>query len=519
MPTVPEPLDHTAGLPPLPGQPFQGSLPTIRFATGSVFVILGLSAVTGLSTGQDWLARGAADWIPMDMVSALVFLLFGGIMMISRSNLAREASWVLMLAIGALSLGQHYLAGWTGADNTALSQTGAWLRPVPAVLFFITGLRIYFATRKPALAPVLDGVILGLSVPALVGYMAGFSPLYQSSIFHGISVIEALGFSVLGALFLLADIEYARLDMRAWKLPAALGVSALAATTSIRVTEAVLDGFGRSGLQGLLSGQVSPEIVALAATNVLMAFSIGTAAMLLLISRDSTHIARRETERRRLIQADFARTTDQLAAAHDRLAAMEARIDGDLGDPAARLGRSADQLVLELESGRTGPATATAREIGRDARRLAFHAARIASDQTGPPTDFAPETLAFEAIVAAIIAQNRTAIRARGNRVLTEHADGTVRADPTRLQQALHLMLAHALDATRDSTPLISIRLDRTDTTSVVRMAFSAGNENEALDVPAFELVRRIADWHGGSFANTKVGRSRIMELKLPNRA
>ena len=80
-------------------------------------------------------------------------------------------------------------------------------------------------------------------------------------------------------------------------------------------------------------------------------------------------------------------------------------------------------------------------------------------------------------------------------------------------------MLAHALDATRNSTPLISIRLDRTDTTSVVRMAFSAGNENEALDVPAFELVRRIADWHGGSFANTKVGRSRIMELKLPNRA
>lgn len=519
MQTIPEPVDHPAGLPPLPGRPFRGLLPTIRFATGSVFVILGLAALTGLSTGQDWLARGAADWVPMDMVSALVFLLFGSIMMISRSNLAREASWVLMLAIGSLSLVQGYIAGWSGDADPALSQTGHWLRPVPAFLFFITGIRIYCATRRAALAPVLDGVILGLAVPALLGYMANFAPLYQSSIFHGISVIEALGFSVLGALFLLADIEYARLDMRAWKLPAALGVSALAATTSIRVTEAVLDGFGRSGLQGLLSGQVSPEVVALATTNLLMALSIGTAAMLLLVSRDSTQIARRETERRRLVQTDFARTSDQLAAAHEHFAAIGARLNDDLGDPAARLGRSADRLRIEIESGRTGPAGETAREIGREARLLAFHAVRLDSLQPEAPPDFTPETLAFEEIVADIVAQNRTAMRSRGNRVLTEHADGKVRADRTRLRQALHLMLAHALDATRDSTPLISIRLDRARSESVVRMSFSAGTENEAPDAPAFALVRRIADWHGGSFASTKVGRSRIMELKLPNQA
>ena len=378
MPTVPEPLDHTAGLPPLPGQPFQGSLPTIRFATGSVFVILGLSAVTGLSTGQDWLARGAADWIPMDMISALVFLLFGGIMMISRSNLAREASWVLMLAIGALSWGSTILQAcrsrqYRPEPDRRLASPGPGR---PLLHNRAQDLLRHPKTGSRTRAGRGDSRPLGPGARRLHGRLF---PLYQSSIFHGISAIEALGFSVLGALFLLADIEYARLDMRAWKLPAALGVSALAATTSIRVTEAVLDGFGRSGLQGLLSGQVSPEIVALAATNVLMAFSIGTAAMLLLISRDSTHIARRETERRRLIQADFARTTDQLAAAHDSLAAIEARIDGDLGDPAARLGRPADQLVLELEGGRTGPATATAREIGRDARRIAFHAARLAS--------------------------------------------------------------------------------------------------------------------------------------------
>jgi hypothetical protein len=109
-------------------------------------------------------------------------------------------------------------------------------------------------------------------------------------------------------------------------------------------------------------------------------------------------------------------------------------------------------------------------------------------------------------------------MRARGNRVLTEHTDGSIRADRTCLLQAMHLMLAHALEATRDCTPLISIRLDAVWPDSVVRMSFSTGAENEAPDAPAFELVRRIAEWHGGSFASTKVGRSRIMELRLPNR-
>lgn len=517
MPTAPDAFEHSdLALGSLPGVPFRGALPTIRFATGSVFVILGLAAVTGLSTGQHWLAQGAEHWVPMDMAGALVFLLFGAIMMISRSNIAREASWVLMLAIGLASFAQHYAAGWPAALDAGTGEPGPWLRPVPAFLFVITGLRIYAATRRAALAPLLDGVILGLAVPALLGYLTGFAPLYESSVFRGISAIEAIGFSALGALFLLADIEYARLDMRAWKLPAAIGVSALAATTSIRVTEAVLDSFGRSGLQGIVSGSFSPEVSALAATNLLMALSIGAAAMFLLISRDTTQIARRESDARRLSQADFARTGTQLAETYDASAATAARLHEEVSRPLAELARSVERLGAELDSGRTGAAGETAQGIGREARRMARRTADLGCFDPARPEDFAPGPLAFQDMIAAVIALNRPRIRARRNRVLTEHADGVVHADRTRLQLALHLMLGHALDATRDCTPLISVRLDRAEGETILRMCFSAGCGDEVRPEPAFALVRQIAAWHGGSFDSTQAGRSRIMELRLP---
>lgn len=519
MHTVPDGIAVTEpGQLRLPAPPFRGALPTIRFATGSVFVVVGLAAITGLSTGNYWLAGGATHWVPMDMVSASVFMLLGAIMMISRSNLARETSWVLMLAIGAVPFIQYFASDASGIVEPGGGLAGPWLRALPAFLFILTGLRIYAATRAPILAPLLDGVILGLSLPALLGYLSGFAPLYDSSVFGGISALEALGFSMLGVLFLLADLEYARLDMRAWKLSAAIGVSALAATTSLRVTEAMLDSFGRSGLQGMVAGRFTPEVGALATTNLLMALSIGAAAMLLLISRDNTQIARREAEGRRQSRGDFARTSDQLGSAFDELARLAAGLAEDIVRPAMRLGASADRLREELASGRTGPAAESACEIAHEARGLVLRAEILRLDDRPPPADFNPEIVDFAEIIAGVVAQNRTTMRGRRNRVLTEHAGGAIEADRTRLQQALHLMLGHALEATHDCTPLISVRLDLTGEAAMIRMSFSSGGECSGTPQPAFALVRRIAAWHGGDFRTTVVGRSQIMELTLGRR-
>lgn len=459
---------------------FLGSLPSLRFATGSILFLTGLAGFFGLKTGQDWLSRGAAHWIEICPLSAQAFMAFGALMMASWSRAARETCWILMCIVGAASLLHHYavwsgtslgpLEGWLGEDRPAM-------KPVAAFLLLVTGVRIWAATRAHQVAPVLDGIILGIAVASLLGYVTGFRPLYSSSLFGGLSYLETIGFLTIGGLFLLADIEYARLNLRVRRLPAALGIASFAATVSLRISEAVLDSLGRDGFEVLLTGQISVQAMALGATNTLMSIAIGAAAMFLIMTYDSTtRAAAQDAAQRRRAESDLVRVAGGL--------------DGLLADAATR-----------------GPGTALpAPPLYRSRTEVAG--------------------LAEEVIKTSDLAERRL-------RVLTNRAAGHVHADPTWLAQALHQMFSAAANGAAGYTPLVSMRLDREPGRRVVRMAFggaiapgpfraaehegdSAGCTEDRPVAHALGIADAVARWHGGGFWATSNGHASTLHLAVP---
>jgi len=471
----------TAG--PAANTSFRGSLPSLRFAAGAILFLTGLTGYFGLQTGTEWLARGAEDWIEICPLSAKSFMLFGALMMASWSRLAREACWMLMCAVGLASLLHHY-ALWSGTSLGPLDRwldgDGASVKPVAAFLLLTTGIRIWAATKAHQVAPVLDGIILGVAVASLLGYLTGFQPLYASSIFGGISLLETLGFLAIGLLFLLADVEYARLNDRVRRLPAALGIASFAATVSLRVSEAVLDSLGSRGFEALLDGQISVQAMALGATNTLMSVSIGAAAMFLIMTYDTT------------------RRTASVEAAHRR------RAEADL----TRVAQGLDGLLTRAAEG-----------------------AATAPDTLGSPS-LRPQQVDVAPLAEEIV--HACDLRRGGVRVLTNRAAGRVEADPVWLGQAIRQMLCAAANGSAGHTPLVSMRLDREPGRDVVRMAFGGavpngpfppppgegGNPGYTEDHPvahALGLADAVARWHRGSFWVTSNGHASTLHLALPH--
>jgi hypothetical protein len=465
--------------------PFRGSLPGIRFAAGAVLFVTGLAGFFGLQTGLDWLVRGAEGWIEVCAISAYAFMACGALMMAAWSPIARQTCWILMCTVGFVSL-LHHWSIWSGTSlgplSALLGEDDPPMKSVAAFLILVTGIRIWSATQSHQVAPLLDGIILGIAVASLLGYLSGFEPLYVSSVFGGISVLESIGFLAMGVLFLLADIEYARLNLRARRLPAALGIASFAAIVSLRISEAVLDSLGHRGFEGLLAGDVGVggAVLALGATNTLMSVSIGAAAMLLIVTYDTaTAGARRESALRIRAEADLARVSRTLDAALNTLAGVE----GPVGGPVHPI---LDRSEVDLAD-----------------------------------------------LTDAVLATRGQGQRG-GPRVLKARAAGRVFADRGWLAQALRQLIDEAVADTAGGIPLLSLRLDREHDRSIVRLSFGgttktgpyaetpgAGSTPNGADdrsvSHALGLADAVARWHGGSFWVTTTGSASTFHIALPD--
>jgi hypothetical protein len=468
--------------------PFRGVLPSLRFATGACLAVTGLAGVMGHNTRYAWLAAIREDWTPIAPASAYLFVALGSLLMLAWSPTARRLSWALLVCAGAAAL-----------THGILRPEAALMGRLSALMLLVTGFRTFAATRFFGLAAALDGLITGLSLTSMIGYAADFEPLYRFGFCQGLSFLESAAFLALGILFMLADLEYARLNLRARRLSAAIAMSALAAAISFRVTEAVLDSLGHGGFSSVFAGEFTAQTLALGTTNLISSFAIGASALLLSMRHENALAVERERRRRREAEAEIANLSRRL----DAIYRAYGRVSHGLAQELHGLGAGLRQRAGDIEERAGAPALEDA---------LAARLAALGDAEAVAGAGLVPE----DVDLAALVRQAAAARGAAGGSVLSEQVRGTVRAD----RFLLSLAVGHVLDAIQGDPArragVVSVRLIRTGTEDIVRFSIGGQAGGRAPDPGALLQAERVASWHGGRFWSAADGGVASYSMALP---
>ena len=215
-------------------------------------IVLALVVVLGWIIESPQLVQIRPSWAPMQLNTALGFLLFGAALV----GLGRRNERLTLVLAGALLLlasvsGAQYLLGVDlGIDRllqepfltTATSHPGR-MAPNTAVAFVLAALAIFFAPRFEGPAAVLATMVLLLGLVALLGYALGIEPAFGWAQLTRMAAHTAFGFVVGGAI--LVAFVWLRAELTETWVPVSVGASALASAVVLALAIQA-DGEGRA---------------------------------------------------------------------------------------------------------------------------------------------------------------------------------------------------------------------------------------------------------------------------------
>lgn len=415
--------------------------------------------------------------------------------------------------------------GWFAANSS--------IAPGTAFLFLAAGLRIAVARRLYVVGPALTGAILGTSLVSLLGYAIGALNFHYGLDLTRTSPLTATGFAVLSAMFLWTDTVYAAQEGRTRILPLAVGIVALVAMVSLRITQGTIEHLAamapRDG-----AAHVIWDFGLLIVSNALVSILLALAVLLFLASRRQVEIARQEIARREQANADMTRTTARLNRAYAELEQVLDILGRDLRMSVDTLREQAQHLQVHADTGDLPNVHRAVIEIAEGARLLSNRLAELSRFADFESGDVVRADIDFGRMVRETLFMNRAMIQGQVAAVDAKRAEGRLFADRTLIQQALNLILTEALLASGQTPrPKITIELRRTlhESTIAVRAAgipASKGRERErerSMDIDEGDgesrnlaLVRRIARSHDGTFlVSPSSGAARDYLLIIPD--
>ncbi len=456
----------------------------------------------------------------MEPPSAVVFILFGGLLMISWSRISREISWVLLMAIGAAALLSGSSEPVALVDGRAEPPGILPLDRISALMLFLTGLRIFSATRIPYLAPTLDGVIFGISLICLLGCSVGIDSLHHFGALGALSWLESLGFAVLSAMFLYADVEYARLNERARRLAVALGAAAFAATVSIRLADAIFASAGLDGFLAILGGQASHDVAVLAVLYLLVSLTIAAAVIFLMGYADNPNRLRRLRNAARLAEIEQFRYADCLN-----------QVLGDADTARTSLRETLASATNLLEQYSTSAATAAGHSMpeGGTVPLAAIHAAQL---ELGALSELqfgkdrlellrsGSEAIDLRTLFQGLALHNKDLLASCNVRLSLRQAEGSIVGDRGILMSSLNILLCHAIRSASGILPQVLVKTKQQRSVDVISFTFSgrepgdlpegSGDRSRVGEGVSVEQVRRelclaiaAAEMRGGDFSAT----------------
>lgn len=487
----------------------------------------------GRVTGVMWLASGFPGADPMELPAAIVFMLFGALLMLSWSRLSREASWVMLVIIGGAAL----LSGGSGLGEVVPVQF-EWMSFAPidrisGLMLFLIGVRIFSATRMHFLAAVLDGVILGMALMSIVGCVTGVEALLRLGPLGSLSWLEAVGFALLSSMFLYADVEYARINSRTRRSSLALGTAALAATISFRLADALFVSAGLDGILAVFTSNAADKVAVLAILQLLVSLTIAAAAIFLMGNSDSP--SRLRVSRDECIRAE----NNQFKCAE--------YLNGELGDlekarvrMQIRLERAEEELerciaIIDPDDDGSNdrPPLAKALSAAHSELSTLVQEDTKVGQLSNYPCD--RERVDLFQLFQLLAIRNGHLLNLSKVRLSLHRAGGFVFADRAILASCLNVLLRNAIGSASGALPYVDVGLKRrgiTDPVDVIRITYSVPEmgveegkrkaHDEGPGRPEERVLRELclasvaADVHGGTFRVAVEGRVWSYVLTLP---